>query len=297
MQELSLVSLAGGSSYLPGPTNIGFVQREGRIWLIDSGNDKESGKRLLKIADSLEMSIAGIINTHSNADHIGGNAYIQQVTDCPVWAPAGEVPFIEDPRLEAVLLWGGRAPKELRSKFFEAKPSKVTRRLGPDEEGGSTEGFAFIPLPGHFVDMMGVLSPDGVFYMGDAVFDPAVLEKYKLPFIYDASDFSQSLDTISAVRASWYLPSHGEPCRDPSELVEANRKALERAKEALHEALAEPRGFDEILQSLCSRLGIDLDMGQYALVGSTLRSLLSCLREEGSIACRFERGRLFWYRG
>ena len=40
--------------------------------LIDSGNDKEAGKKVLKIFDAQGWRLKAVYNTHSNADHIGG---------------------------------------------------------------------------------------------------------------------------------------------------------------------------------------------------------------------------------
>jgi len=75
------------SYYINSPAKIGiYRQTDAEIYLIDSGNDKEAGKKVLKIAKQNGWTIKGIINTHSNADHIGGNRYIQEQTGCPIFA-------------------------------------------------------------------------------------------------------------------------------------------------------------------------------------------------------------------
>ena len=75
------------SYYINSPAKIGiYRQNETDIYLIDSGNDKEAAKKIIKIAAQQNWTIKGIVNTHSNADHIGGNAYLQQQVGCPVFA-------------------------------------------------------------------------------------------------------------------------------------------------------------------------------------------------------------------
>ena len=69
-----------------------------------------------------------------------------------------EAAFTETPLLEASFLWGGFPFKELRSKFFEAKASKVDVVITADTV---LPGFSFIPLPGHFFGQTGVVTADG----------------------------------------------------------------------------------------------------------------------------------------
>ena len=294
MADTTPHNLSGGTWLLPGPTNIGLVQRDNEACLIDSGNDKDAGRRTLRLIESLGLKLKAVINTHSNADHIGANAYLQAQTSCGIWAPRLEAPFIENPVLESSLLWGGFPFGDLRSKFFEARPSAVTRRFEPGEKLDG--GFEVVPLPGHFVQMSGILTADGVLFLGDAVFGPSVLEKHGIPFIYDVGAFRESLARISATEAAWYVPSHGEPCRDPGELVGANLAKVDAVEAAILGILTVPVSFEEALAALCAAFGLALDLPRYALVGSTLRSFLAWLYGGGRAAYRFEAGRMLWER-
>jgi len=292
MDSHSLLHLVGGSWLIPGPTNIGVFADGSSAYLVDSGNDKDAGRKMLKLLAEKEWQLKIIINTHSNADHIGANSYLQQMTGCEIWATRGESAFIETPLLESSLLWGGFPYKELRSKFFEAKPSRVTRVI---DQAPMTDGlFTFVPLPGHYVDQIGVLTKDGVFYLGDSVFGENILAKYKIPFIYDVKAFKESLDRIASIEALYYVPSHGEACVSAKSLIGANREKVEEVETKLVRILEIPAVFEEILAGLCADFGIALDYGQYVLVGSTLRSFLSYLRNEGKAGFTFENNRMLW---
>ena len=57
------------------------------VCLIDSGNDKDAGRRIRQVLDANGWHLTAIYNTHAHADHIGGNRYLQGQTGCRVYAP------------------------------------------------------------------------------------------------------------------------------------------------------------------------------------------------------------------
>lgn len=288
---MSVIQLKNTSWVIPGPTNIGIVEAGNGVYLIDSGNDKDAGRKLLKILNEKGWNLKGIINTHSNADHIGGNNYLQGMTNCEIWATIGEAAFINTPILEGSFLWGGYPYKELRTKFFEAKPSRVTKIIGQNE---STAEMEFIPLPGHFFDMVGIITNDGVFYMGDSLFGEKILEKYKIPYIYDVKEFRNSLEKIKTIQAEYYVPSHGEILTKIDLLAETNMQKVNAIEEKMLKIMGNGKVFEDILKELCGEYGIALDYGQYVLVGNTLRSFLAYLYNGGKAKYEFDNNKMYW---
>ena len=112
-----LIKITEQSYYIDCPVKIGVYDTGGGVYLIDSGGDKDAGRRVRKILDERGWKLLGILNTHSHADHIGGNQYLQRQTGCRVFAPGMEVYFTRSPVLEPSLLYGGCPPKPLRHKF------------------------------------------------------------------------------------------------------------------------------------------------------------------------------------
>ena len=123
---MELIKVGEKTYYIKNNTNIGIYQiDEENIYLIDSGNDKEAGRKILKIIEEKGWKVKGIISTHSNADHIGGNKVIQDRTSCKILANRIEKCFTENPILEPSFLYGGYPFQELKNKFLLAKPSIV----------------------------------------------------------------------------------------------------------------------------------------------------------------------------
>lgn len=120
-----LIQVSKNSFYIQSPSKIGLVRlNDTHVCLIDSGSDKEAGRKVRQILDANSWQLTAIFNTHSNADHIGGNKYLQGQTGCKIYAPGVECAFTSYPVLEPSFLYGGFPPEDLRRKFLMA-PGKL----------------------------------------------------------------------------------------------------------------------------------------------------------------------------
>jgi len=155
-----------------------------------------------------------IANTHSNADHCGGNAFIQARTGLQDRGIETRIGIYRESRfVEPSFLWGGYPLPPLRNKFLLAKSSRVTDLLDAPCPVPGTGIHAF-PLPGHFIGMVGFMTPDKVFFAADAVASPEILKKYSYYFVYDVAAHLTMLDALARIDADWIVPSHAEPARD-----------------------------------------------------------------------------------
>lgn len=279
------------SYYINCPAKIGiYKQTDTDIYLIDSGNDREAGKKVLKIVRQQGWNIKGIINTHSNADHIGGNSYIQEQTGCPIFAGGIEAAFIRYPILEPSFLYGGFPCKEMRGKFLMAKESNVTDFSSPD----FPKELELIPLQGHFFDMVGIRTPDNTAFLADCVSSPQALDKYGVTFIYDVAQYLATLDRVEQLQADLFVPSHALPTNDICELTAINRSKVYEIRTRIAETCNIPQTAESTIQSIFKLYNLTMTMEQYILVGSTIRSYLSWMKNEGLLEVVIEGASLKW---
>ena len=295
-----LVQVSSQCYYINCPAKIGVYKPEGTgkaengVYLIDSGNDKDAGKKVRKVLEQQGWSLLGILTTHSNADHIGGNKYLQDQTGCKVFAGGMEGAFTAWPLLEPTFLFGGFPMKEMRHKFLMAQPSEVTGFQDPDFPAK----VEIIPLPGHFLDMVGYRMPDGTVFLADCISSRMTLEKYGIPFIYDVESYLKTMDFVEGLEAPVYVPSHTDVFTDAAELkalTDFNRQNVyEISRRILEICSGEAKCFEVILKEVFEAYGLVMTFEQYVLVGSTVKSFLAWMKDAGKIQAEIQENMLVW---
>lgn len=288
---MELVKLGEKTYYLKNATNIGIYKLDdNNIYLIDSGNDKDTGKKILKIINEQGWNILGIINTHSHADHIGGNKFISERTNCQIFAQGIEKCFIKNTILEATFLYGGAPFKELQNKFLQASSSNAKEIVN-----FLPEGLQVISLKGHSFDMIGLITSDDICFIGDALFSKETISKYHIFFISDIKEFLNTLDYLENLRGKMFVPSHVEASNNIQDLIEYNRKKVHEIINKICSFCSTPQSFETILKYLFDTYNLTMNYNQYVLVGSTIKSYLSYLYNENKLKIIFKDNQMLWH--
>ncbi len=289
-----LVQLSEHDYYIESPAKIGLVRlSDTDVCLIDSGNDKDAGRKVRQVLDANGWRLRAIYNTHSNADHIGGNKYLQAQTGCSIYAPGIECDFTRHPLLEPSFLYGGYPPKDLRHKFLLAQESDAQ----PLTEDILPEGFKIIPLPGHFFDMVGFRTPDDTLFLADCLSSRETLDKYQIGFVYDVAAYLDTLERVKTMAAKVFVPAHAAVTDSIADLAQYNIDKVHEIADQIVALCREPLTFEQVLKKLFARYGLTMTFEQYALVGSTVRSYLAWLKDSGRLVVDITDGQLLWREG
>ena len=305
-----LISLSEHISYLSMPTNLGFVHffdESGleQIYLIDSGNDETTGARILDfIRENFpNAKLRAVINTHSHADHCGGNSFLVRETGCEVWASRGEAYLMEFPTIETQLIWGGTPIHDLRSKYLLANPCRVQKVFDGEEEifipcALGRISLKVISLPGHYVDQVGFLLTDTdgkrVVFAGDVLSGRNSIKKHWIQYLLDEAKTKESLQKIQTIVADFYVPGHGDVVEAVEGIAELNLLAILETEDMIVDELKSPKTMEELLKAVADRSGITLKTSQFCLIGSTLRSYVTGLYEAGRVDYEIVENCMIW---
>lgn len=289
-----LIRLSAHDYYVDCPSRIGLVRfGENSVAAIDSGNNRDAAKKVLKHIEASGWQLAAVYVTHSHADHIGGCRLLQDRTGCTVYARGMECDFTNHTLLEPMTLYGGFPPEELRrSHFLTAQECHAE----PLTEDCLPEGMTFFALPGHSYDMVGYRTADGNAFIADSVSSAETLQKYGIGYLWDVGAQLRTLEQLPTLEAKYFIPAHAPVSGEIGALARLNAEAVRCTASQILALCAEPIGFDELLKRVFDVYGMTMSVEQYALIGNTLRSYLSWLKAEGKAEYRIEENRMRWQR-
>ncbi|NLK35396.1 MAG: MBL fold metallo-hydrolase [Gracilibacteraceae bacterium] len=290
-----LIHIKGNTWYLDGAAKIGIIKNTKdprRSIVIDTGLDDDAGRRLMKVMQEEGMGIGAIINTHSHADHCGGNHIIKSRTDCVIYAPSFDKGIIEYPELEPFYLYSAYPLKELDTKFLKAKGTRVDYQLEKGKQNIAGVELEIVPLHGHTPGMIGVATADNVLFAGDSFFSVYILEKHGIPYFTGIREAIGTLESMKHMHYEYYVPSHGDVLTDPQDTLNANIKILQDTMEYIADICCKASDREEITAKLIEKFAVKQNIPQYYLTVSTASAFLSHMTGEGILTTLFEDNKL-----
>ncbi len=286
-----LVKLTESTYYIKSAVNIGLIKlNEHQVCLIDSGIDKEVGRKIRQILDKNNWELVAIYNTHSHADHIGGNKYLQDQKKCKIYASEIETFFVQNPCFEPTLLNAGVPFKEQKGKFLMAQPSQCEVLTNEN----LAKNLEILPLPGHCYNMVGFKTADNVAFIADSLCSALTLDKYQISYVFNVQLYLQTLESLKDLKADFFVASHVEVCDDIKDLIELNIQKVHEIGDKIVELCADAIGFEELLEKIFVFYKLSMNQVQYLLISSTLRAYLTWLKQSDRVVVEFECSKMLW---
>ncbi len=186
-------------------------------------------------------------------------------------------------------MYGGNPFKDIKNKFLFAKESNVE-----EIENNLPEGLEYFELKGHFFDMCGIKTSDNVYFLADSLFSEETILKYHLFFIYDVKEYLNTLENLKKLNGKLYIPSHCEATDNILNLININKNKIEEIISKIYNICKVPKTFEEILKGIFDEYNLQININQYLLIGSTIKSYLAYLFDENKIGYEFCQNKMLW---
>lgn len=274
----TLHKLGERTYYIDGLTNVGVyvINDNNDVAIIDTGI-ADFAPTLLNILKENNFNLKYIINTHSHADHSGGNNYLMEKTNCHLITSKIERAFLRNSKLDIGFLYGGYPLDEYDNPLMHIDEQREILTLND-----LPEGLYYFKLPGHHYDMFGIRTPDNVYFVADAIGNPKVIGREHVLLIYNVNGFLNSLDMISKFDGK-VVPAHVEPSLDMKEIIDINRNKIYEIIDFLKVYLKNEHTHDEIIRQTFEHFNLKISYNKYLLINSTIRSYLAYLNNKKEI--------------
>lgn len=296
---MKLIKIRGNTHYIPSVTNIGvYTFKSKECILVDTGINNTIGRRIEKVLTTNDLRPKYIINTHSHLDHCGGNNYItEKYPGCITYASSMEKLFMENIDLYPYTLYGAYPAKGIKKTN---KSINVDYNVTYGINKINDEKIEIIPLMGHSIEQIGVITPEKVCFVGDSIFSMDIMEKYSLPYLYNIEDTLETLEYMKEIDADIFVISHSDKLYSKEEMLKLIDKNIELINTKIDECLEileTPHTKEELLESMIILNDIKcFHFNQYHIYLAAIAAFTSYLYNKDYIESYIENGKLYYYK-
>jgi len=300
MPKITLNSVKGNSYFCSGRLSVGVYIHNKTAILIDSGIDRDNAKDINKALVEAGYTVGAIINTHHHADHCGGNNYFQKTyPGLRIFATQFECVFIDSPFMMPLCFCSGALPfAELRNKYLEAEPSVTTDVIVDyKDQEINIDGalFKIVTLPGHTFGSIGVITPDNVFYAGDAIFADETFNKHGILFYTDINSSLESFKKIATLAVDATVFYHSGVAYELAPVAQKHAQRMIETKDAIASMIKSSEqgtSIDVLTQQVMQKYAIPESIMSFTLTKTCVNAYVTQLSLEKEVVLKMSDGLL-----
>ena len=259
------------------------------IVLMDTGYARLDRSALVNLIEGNGFRLRGIICSHAHFDHTGNVRYLQQRYGCQAAAQIIEAGISVNPdayRANYVALTYGKSREDLLEECF---PAGVIIPADAGHLDFCGARFGILQLPGHSAGHIGVVTPDGVAYLGDCLIDEEQIAAAKLPTSMFIARDLESKESLRNLRRPAYIIAHKQVLTDIGPLIDRNIAFIHDKGRELMEDLEDGMSFDQWIYAFCQRENVRTrNEFKFSIVERNFANFVDWLTDEGKVEVRRE---------
>lgn len=259
------------------------------IVLMDTGYARLDRSALVNLIEGNGFRLRGILCSHAHFDHTGNVRFLQQRYGCQAAAQIIEAGISVNPdayRANYVALTYGKSREYLLEECF---PADVIIPADAEHLDFCGARFGILQLPGHSAGHIGVVTPDGVAYLGDCLIDEEQIAAAKLPTSMFIARDLESKESLRNLRRPAYIIAHKQVLTDIGPLIDRNIAFIHDKGRELLEDLEDGMSFDQWIYAFCQRENVRTrNEFKFSIVERNFANFVDWLTDEGKVEVRRE---------
>ena len=267
-----------------------YVPDRTQAIMIDSGLKTPDREGILSLLEQEKIHISALLTSHYHRDHIGNHTAIKEAHGCKVYmTPFAEILGREPSNLQAVgyetcTMYKARGP------YPFCKPDGI---ISPDDISFTVSGITFplLWLPGHAVEQVGFITPDGVAYIGDTLLSDHVMQAVKLPYYTCLRLDLQAKESLRGLQYKRYIVAHNGVYNEIDDLIDRNIANAQEKLTVVENLACHWITLEQLCAAVMAYYGIDLN-SLIKVVGAkrNIQILVEYLVEVGRLTVRVRDG-------
>lgn len=225
--------------------------------LIDSGLPRD-WEGILECLQQRNLQVKAVLTTHLHPDHVGNHVNLRKTFGAKLYmtmhAAANCASAMNQVATYSGIITYRRICRDFTTIF--APDELIDWNAGSITVEGAT--FELLQLPGHSAEHLGIVTPDGVAYLGDAVLSAHVIKALRAPFTVCVELDLASKEFLAETKYDRYILAHNEVCDNVRELALLNRDLTLQRAEALRNLATEYVSLDVLTQRAMKQAGSEL---------------------------------------
>jgi len=265
-----------------------YMPDRSRAVMMDSGLKYPDREGILSLLEREKIRVDSLLTSHSHPDHVGNHSAIRAAHGCTVYMAPFMALAAQDPT--ALQSYGYEAyARHTSSRKLPAPDRIIPRDAEAVEASGAS--FSLLWLPGHAVEQVGFITPDGVAYLADTLLSEHILDSIRLPFYTCCRLDLEAKESLRNLRCHRYILAHNGVYRDISGLIDRNIAAVREKLDLIQGLCDSWMTVDRLAARVMAHLGLDgNDVHKTVASKRNIRVFMEYLVETGRLEVRASQG-------
>ena len=235
-----------------------YMPDRNKAVMIDSGLKNPDREGILSLLEREQIHVDSLLTSHFHRDHIGNHNAIRARHGCEVYMTAYAAIVGMEPANLLTTGYEVHAMTKARGPFPTCPCDKLIPQNAKSVIASDIE-FPIFWLPGHAVEQIGFVTPDGVAYVADTLLSDHVLQTVRIPYYTCCRLDLEAKESLRNLHCDRYILAHNGVCDELDGLIDRNIANVHKQLDMVESQATHWMTLEQLSVAVMTHLGIDLN--------------------------------------